>query len=30
MDVVEEYKSFFLDTWPKAMDKIKELTEKKN
>ncbi|REH54697.1 activator of Hsp90 ATPase-like protein [Tenacibaculum gallaicum] len=30
MDVVEEYKNFFLDTWPKAMDKIKELAEKKN
>ncbi|WP_417785473.1 SRPBCC domain-containing protein [Tenacibaculum sp.] len=30
MDVVEEYKDFFLNTWPKAMSKIKELTEKKN
>ncbi|AZJ36676.1 SRPBCC domain-containing protein [Tenacibaculum singaporense] len=30
MDVVEEYKDFFLDTWPKAMEKIKELVEKKN
>ncbi|CAM1342030.1 SRPBCC family protein [Tenacibaculum aestuarii] len=30
MDVVEGYKDFFLNTWPKAMSKIKELTEKKN
>lgn len=30
MDVVDTYKNFFLDTWPKAMDKIKELAEKKN
>ena len=30
MDVVEEYKNFFLDTWPKAMGKIKELAEKKS
>ncbi|XRE43971.1 hypothetical protein ACIVBQ_002175 [Tenacibaculum discolor] len=30
MDVVEEYKDFFLNTWPKAMSKIKDLAEKKN
>ena len=30
MDVVEAYKSFFLDTWPKAMGKIKELGEEKS
>jgi uncharacterized protein YndB with AHSA1/START domain len=29
MDTTEEYKDFFSNTWPKAMDKIKELAEAK-
>jgi hypothetical protein len=29
MDMNDEYKSYFMDTWPKALDKIKELAEKK-
>lgn len=28
MDTVEEYKQMFLDTWPKALQKLKELAEK--
>ena len=28
MDVTEEFKDYFHDTWPKAMEKIKELAEK--
>ncbi|WP_428740854.1 SRPBCC domain-containing protein [Tenacibaculum sp.] len=28
MDVLDAYKNFFLDTWPKALGKIKELAEK--
>jgi uncharacterized protein YndB with AHSA1/START domain len=28
MDTVEEYKEMFLDTWPKALEKLKELAEK--
>ncbi|MBA4744384.1 MAG: SRPBCC domain-containing protein [Muricauda sp.] len=30
MDVVEGYKNFFLDTWPKALEKIKALAEKQS
>ena len=29
MDITEEYKDYFLKTWPKALDKIKELAEAK-
>jgi hypothetical protein len=28
MDMTEEYKDYFLQTWPKALDKLKELSEK--
>ena len=28
MDIMEEYKDYFLKTWPRALDKIKELAEK--
>ena len=28
MDITEQYKDYFLKTWPLAMDKIKELAEK--
>lgn len=28
MDTVEEYKEMFQDTWPKALQKLKELAEK--
>ena len=28
MDINDEYKDYFLKTWPQAMDKIKELAEK--
>lgn len=28
-EIPQEYKDFFLDTWPKALDKVKELAEKK-
>ena len=27
MDIAEEYKDYFLTTWPKALEKIKELAE---
>jgi hypothetical protein len=27
MDIAEEYKDYFLKTWPKALDKLKELAE---
>ena len=30
IDVVEAYKNFFLKTWPKALDSIKELAEKQS
>jgi len=28
MDIAEEYKDYFNTTWPKALEKIKELAEK--
>ena len=28
MDVTDEFKDYFLKTWPKALDKLKELAEK--
>jgi hypothetical protein len=28
MDTTEEHKEMFLDTWPKALEKLKELAEK--
>jgi hypothetical protein len=28
MDIAEEYMDYFITTWPKALDKIKELAEK--
>jgi hypothetical protein len=28
MDITEEYKQYFQDTWPKAMDKIKSIAER--
>ena len=28
MDIAEEYKDYFMNTWPKALDKVKELAEK--
>jgi hypothetical protein len=27
MDITEEYKDYFLKTWPKALEKVKELAE---
>jgi hypothetical protein len=27
MDVDEEYKNYFIETWPRALDKVKELAE---
>lgn len=27
MDVTEEYKDYFMNTWPKALEKVKELAE---
>lgn len=27
-DIAEEYKDYFVDVWPKALDKVKELAEK--
>lgn len=27
MDITEEYKGYFLETWPKALEKLKELAE---
>lgn len=29
MDMPEEHKDYFMTTWPKALDKVKELAEKK-
>ena len=28
MDITEEYLDYFMNTWPKALDKVKELAEK--
>jgi hypothetical protein len=28
MDLTEEYKDYFSETWPKALEKLKEITEK--
>lgn len=28
LDITEEYKDYFLTTWPKALEKLKELAEK--
>ena len=28
MDIAEEYKDYFLTTWPKALEKVKELAER--
>lgn len=28
MDITEEFKDYFVKTWPKALDKLKELAEK--
>ena len=28
IDIVEEYKDYFNETWPKALAKLKELVEK--
>ena len=28
MDITEEFKDYFTNTWPKALDKVKELAEK--
>ena len=28
MDINDEYKDYFINTWPKALDKVKELAEK--
>ena len=28
MDVTDEYKDYFKETWPKALDKLKQLAEK--
>ncbi|WP_186755084.1 SRPBCC domain-containing protein [Echinicola salinicaeni] len=28
MDIIDSYKNFFLETWPKALQKVKELAEK--
>src|SRR5438128_2050680 len=30
MDLTEEYKDYFMDAWPKALDKVKELAERSN
>lgn len=27
MDLADEYRAYFLETWPKALDKLKELSE---
>ena len=27
MDIAEEYKDYFLTTWPKALEKVKQLAE---
>ena len=28
MDTTEQYKDYFIKTWPRALDKVKELAEK--
>jgi hypothetical protein len=28
MDITDEYKDYFLKTWPVALEKVKELAEK--
>jgi len=28
MDMTEEFKDYFINTWPKALDKVKEMAEK--
>jgi len=28
MDMTDEFKDYFINTWPKALDKVKELAEK--
>ncbi len=28
MDITDEYKKYFEETWPKALDKLKQITEK--
>ncbi|MEO6000271.1 MAG: SRPBCC domain-containing protein [Chitinophagaceae bacterium] len=30
MDMTDEYKDYFMEAWPKALDKVKELAEKNN
>lgn len=30
MDITDDHKDFFLKTWPKALDKLKELSERSN
>lgn len=30
MDITDEFKEYFNDTWPKALDKLKALSENKN
>ena len=30
MDITEEHQDYFKETWPKALDKLKELAERKN
>lgn len=30
MDAVEEFKDYFLNTWPKALEKVKEIAERKD
>ena len=27
MDIAEQYKDYFITTWPKALEKVKELAE---
>jgi len=29
MDINDEYKDYFIKTWPKALEKLKEIAEKK-
>ena len=28
MDIIDEYKDYFMNTWPKALEKVKEIAEK--
>ena len=28
MDMTDEFKDYFINTWPKALDKLKEVAEK--